>query len=159
MAYTKICLANSREELKKQRQMSLTQCSWPQNVCGLPSRTPNVLGICIFFGKNNRLAKDRQRQVCLAVAAFSRYYDITDEYYKPSQRWWPSVLDDLWQILQSSERQRQVSSVEHSWLWNIFGKYKSRVSDNGSCAESVYEHRGFATGCEFLQLQFKSHKF
>lgn len=54
--------------------------------CMLLSQTPNVLGICVLFGKNNGLAKDRQRQVCLAGAAFSWYYDLTVEYYRPSQR-------------------------------------------------------------------------
>lgn len=74
LAYRKIYLANSGKEFKKKLgQMSLTQCSWPQNIYGLPSQTPNVLGICIIFGKNNSVAEDRQRQVCLAVAAFSWY--------------------------------------------------------------------------------------
>lgn len=70
------------------------------------------LGFCIFFGKNNRLAKDRQRQVGLAVAAFSWYYDLTGEYdeLKPKMMT-VGFLDDLWQILQSSERQGQVRPV------------------------------------------------
>lgn len=56
-----------------------------------------------------------------------------------SQRWRPPVLDDLWQIRQSSERQRQVRPVQCSRLWSIFGKYQREVSENGSCTKRIYQ--------------------
>lgn len=144
--------------------MSSAQCSWPQSVCGLPSQTPNVLGILYFLWQKQQTSK-RQAETggsscsCILLVLWSYWWirrakakDDDRRFFRYSlanttEQWKTETgeptlallaLEHLWQISDPSKWQWQLCR-ERLWAQRI--SEGPRISAATAQVSQVLTHR------------------